>query len=342
MRQKKYLKADRRKAKILFYIEKQPLSTVREIADNYHTHKSNFKLVKNSVDELLNENKVGKIFKSTECYFVNPSKNEGKDILVKIVKSEKIFQNRFKKISRYDYHYGWPPPFSEIVRRCINLFHLRLKILLIETRRQSRQEITNEQFRRIQKEHQSNFIGFITDYSPNKFSVLGPAISRRGEKSFIETKNPTQEQRFIFLSNYLSAKNINDERYYKLLISGSKSLGEKLDLMSIWLRTGNIRNAADLHGTTNQNIRRILSHILKDGNFSLFQVIMPLLAEEGRTLMPKVSSSDMTRVFLQSIVRSNASLLKTSIGRRKLSNNSKKLLGFDILKQVDWKSFDIS
>jgi hypothetical protein len=338
-----YLNAEQRKSRILSYIQKHPLCTIREIADNYRIHESRFRLVKTDVTNLFTENKIGKVFNSRECYFLNPSEGKEIEFLVQIMKSGKIFQNRFKKMSvSVSTRYGWPPPFREIVETCISLLYLKLKISLIENRKKTRKNLNIKQLKRFQKRHHSKFIKFLQDYSFNKYSVLGPAISRRGDRGFVEIKNPTQKQRYVYLSNYLSARYHNDERYYKLLHSGSKSLSEKLGMISIWLRTGSIRNVSDMYGRTNKNTRKILGPILKDGTFSFFQTIMPLLAEEGRTLIPEFSSTNLTKVFFESIVRSNASSLKTVKGRSMLSANSKKFFGFDILKQVDWKSFDIS
>lgn len=340
---RKNLTSEPRKAKILSYLSRNPLSTIREIADNYHTTESNFRIVKTSVLELFEQSKVGKIFDSTEYYFLNPSVDEGKDILVNIMKSKKIFQRRFSKIPYDDdIHFG-KPIFPQIVQKCINLSHLRLKIVIIEERRKSKKPLTPRQLSRILKQYHSIFIDFLKDYSREKYSVLGNFISQKGSKGFESPRNPTQENMLVYLSNYIDARYDNDKLYFNQLVTRKISLQDKLNLMSTWIRTGNKRNAADVQGTTNKNIQRILKPIMYDkGGYSLEKAAALQQAEAGHALVPDVSSFDASKVFWELAVRKVAPLLKTAAGRRKISAGSKKFFGFDLLKIVDWRSIDTS
>ena len=334
---------EQRKSKILSYLDKNPLSTIRDISDNYQTSKSNFRVVRKTVSELFEQDKIGRIFDSREYYFVNPLNDDGKEILVNIMNSKKVFERRFTIIKYDDDIHFDRPIFPQIVEKCINLFHLRFKIVILEERRKSKENLTSKKISNLAKKFQSNFIEFLKDYTREKYSIAGNFIAERGTKAFVESKHPTQENMLVYLSNYMDARYENDKLYFEQLTSGKIPLKDKLNLMSTWIRTGNKRNAADEQGTTNKNVQRILHSIMYDkGEYSLEKAAALQQVEKGREIVPDVSSFDTSKVFWELAVASVAPLLKTAAGRRKISKESKKFFGFDLLKVVDWKSFDTS
>lgn len=299
---KKYLTPKQRESKILSYLIKHPLSTIREIADNYRkNHTSNFDDTSNSIEKLFNEGKIQRILDSRECYFLSPHEDQIKDHLVQIMKSEKILESRFKKIPYYEKIDYNRPLFAQVVEQGINLFHLRLKIFRIEVRRISKSRRRLHTF----KKFKSNFLKMLESYSYKKTVVVGQYIGKRTKKEPVP-KNPQRLDILIWLSDYMHARHAQDIIYFKLLRFNGLPLKKRIELLKIAIYNSP-KEAANIKRKTLKNVHKMLEPLLidrgKGKEFSLEKIALYKQAESGRTLVSGIKREEIGKILFQMVLK---------------------------------------
>lgn len=278
-----YFNAEQNKLEILSYLEKHPLSTVGEIACKYAPKTRRWSKVEALVKELSGEGKIESLFqRKKRFYYTIPTTNQEKDTLIRIIKSKKIFQSAFKKI-KFEYVLDHKRPlFPQLVRQCISLFHLHLKIITLRKRKMSskvRKKLTP-------KTIVSKFLLLLKKYSYEKIVIVDLEIRRR-DRDNRAPKNPSQKNILVWLSDYICALYEKGIRYLELLKSGKSSktrLREIINLLGI-ATNESFKDAAEYNKTELKIIRERLKPFLDERRFKsgelLTELIPPLKLKNG-------------------------------------------------------------
>ena len=72
---RKHTTFDQRQKKIIKYVEKLPLTTIRRIADNYDEKHSNYTVIKNDIEKLVKNKNLFEL-ENTKTYYSIPKNNE--------------------------------------------------------------------------------------------------------------------------------------------------------------------------------------------------------------------------------------------------------------------------
>jgi hypothetical protein len=117
-----------RNISVIRFLKKYPLSTASEIARNFEaTSEANYKSVKNSLDDLIQKEKIDSLKipdKNIVLYFIKPKQDKIQNFVADIIGSKRILTRHCRQIKYHDYE---KPGLSEILANAIALVHLELK-----------------------------------------------------------------------------------------------------------------------------------------------------------------------------------------------------------------------
>lgn len=135
---------EKSKQTVLDYLSDNPLSTAREIGRGCHQRHT---IIVKALNTSLKEGKIGAlrfpklkelektVFYDTKSYYVKPNEDDIGAAFLKIMSSEKIWINRFKKI-KYRKRNVWT--FDILLKNAISTFHQEFKIFKLEMQRANR------------------------------------------------------------------------------------------------------------------------------------------------------------------------------------------------------------
>lgn len=232
---------EKRKSAILSYLDKNPLSTMREIADNYTIKRANYRVAKNTVEELTKEEKIAYVnHKKIKSYFLEPDFSKINETLLKIISSDKIFLTRFKTLPYQPWNSE--DTFSQTINNLINHLHLNLKLFLRYRKRRIKTRLSKKQKQKLTLLFHKNTIKYWKSWQklcrPQPYS----------KKSFLEMLTAT-----------ISILNEELEKKYRFNRPINKiSLKRLLELMNAKLEQNNYGDSADLHGRSIKNVRKLL------------------------------------------------------------------------------------
>ncbi|MDE1829723.1 MAG: hypothetical protein KGI25_05325, partial [Thaumarchaeota archaeon] len=258
-----YRDLSKRKRLILAYLEKHPLSTVREISDKYASKRGNYDGVKSAISELKEEGKIESLIHRA-VYFLKPPKNQEKRMLISIMKSPKVFQPSFKNLPFDDDFRVSKSLFPQVVEQCIHLFHMQFKIFLLETRLLGSDNLTYRQQKRLRRYFVTDFVGLLESYSYKNVYAQGWFIRER-EKDDPATKNPDQETILVWLSNYILVKYEQDQLYFKMMNRFKQiPFNERVQLLEMSV-DDSPKDVALARDTTLKNVHRLLGPLMYEG-----------------------------------------------------------------------------
>ena len=140
-----------RKRLIIQYLQKNPLSNFRQIRINHSEHEYHSQYLRNLLDELIHEKKIGTFLKR---YYAVPKSGKEITLLINIIKSIPLEKPTFKKLNFIKTKKN--PTIYTIINNCICLYHLKLKINKLEN------IIPTHSF-------EQNFIKFLRTFSDNNY-----------------------------------------------------------------------------------------------------------------------------------------------------------------------------
>lgn len=294
--------------KILKFLTENPLVTIREIADNSSETRINYKIAIKLTNELVKQKRISDLF---GYYYAIPMIDKEISFLVKITDNDRILKPKFKKLH---YKIESEKSFHKILEQYISLLHFQIKI----------------------KKTQANIDK--KPYSSNKAIKQIRFELKKYLKSFEIPKEFNGNNPHGFLFKYIVDKYFYDKIHYDEVRTHGRSIGEKLDMLSTLFSKNNIREITDNYGyKSNKFPHRMINDMFHpNGNLKL-ERFYPAITS-GR-----ISNEEVSKIFVQWMLRLNASRLRTKKDQKKFSDIIKKQYkGWDILKQGDFKSFDIS
>jgi len=304
---RKHTTFDQRQKKIIKYVEKLPLTTIRRIADNCDEKHSNYTVSKNDIEKLV-KNKILFELENTKTYYSIPKNNEI-NTLVSIIKSNQFFQPKFKRL-KFNFNEA---TFDRIMQNCIALIHLKIKILNIDVRRCKLNE---------EKEFKKLIRRFLI------FLKCLPIKNKQSEKQYL-----TQ------LSNAFFNESEKDMVYFYGLIHNRKSSTETIAIIDQIEDEGKRSVSRKLNVTT-KNIGMHLAKYTNSKDVFLFETMYDLAdSEEGRNLVNSPTNSDITKVMFKKIGRKILLKIKNEKNRRKNAKILTTKFGIDFSKMDDL--FDI-
>ena len=297
MRQK-HLKLEEKKEKILSYIAKNPLSSIRKIADNYRGHKSRIDDTKTVVQQLHKENRIQKIFEGREFYFITPQRGKERDTLIQIINSDKVFQNRFKKIPFRGNLQPNKPLFTQVAENCIALFHLHFKIFRLEIKKSHvRRKLIS--FNKLRRKFLTKFMKLLESHSYRKIISEGIYTYTRNENTE-PFDNPSNEKILHLLFNYILAIYQTDKIFFKNLSHNKLSLKETFNRICI-IQDETTKDTTELSGISRKAIRKTTNSFLysrekfKSGEL-LNKWMLSMQVEKNRGLK-EVTNDELGQVF---------------------------------------------
>ena len=117
----------KRKALIIKYLEKNPLSNPRQIRTEHSEHEYHSKYLKKFLDELVSDGKIDLFLKK---YYTVPKAGKEIDLLVNIIKSKSLDKPTFKKLEFIITKKNLT--INTLINNCICLYHVKQKINDIE------------------------------------------------------------------------------------------------------------------------------------------------------------------------------------------------------------------
>jgi len=241
------------------YLRKHPLSTIREIADNYDEKRHNYRITKGDIDDLVKSGKIESVDEVPNCYYVVPEFVEFDRLLSVIKTSDKIYERKFKNLKFNDDNSTWSLP--RLVRNLICLYHLRLKITTIEKKRSTRNRkavLSDTEKKRLQRDYDRQIRAFGWEPAPTTVEECTRNLS---------------EWAIMLYGNY--------EQRFSILCSNEHSTAKRFQIMGEKLTQNNYRDAADLTKTTTKNVRRLLAPLEKNGKFNWLNAYNLLEKEKG-------------------------------------------------------------
>ncbi len=289
---------------VLSHLSKNPLSNIREISDNALGVKINYNTTCKIIQEQILQKKVAEIY---GYYYIIPSINQEIPFLIKITNFDKIKKPKFKKIKFTSI--GSNPNFQSILKKYIALVNLENKI---------------------PTSSKKSKISPLISYG-NKALTEYLRIFRK--KQSVKNKDFHTKLLMHLLKKYDTSSVVYDE-----IKAGGFPLEEKLDMLSIWFQENNPKWISEKYGyKSNKFPRKIISRLYHKNGNPRFEKLL-LAVKTG-----KVTKKLASKIFVQWILRLNAPNLQTKRAQQKFQRNIKKnYSGWDILKQGDIKSFDIS
>lgn len=330
----KYRTSEQRKDKIIQFLEKHPLSTIREISDNYDKKNMNYSTTKQDIGKLLEERKISSLFNK---YFVNPSLGQELDLIKKIIKSDKILLPRFRKIA-FDNDNGITNvTVAQTVSNTISLFYLKLKIHLFDQSHHSIQKLSWSKKNSISKKFRSSFIEFLKTYSDmDVYYGYLKTLEKDAIKKDSNWKKPTTLQDSLKrFSNFLFFHHYYDSRKFSSLRSGKISIDEEVKRLKKWIVTDSKSSAAKSYGIRNKALSKSLGNISTVDEYQINNAMVRQLAEEGQN----ASSGKVFSLIFYPVAKYILNLparKEQNQARRKF----KKELGWDIFDLVDPSDFD--
>jgi hypothetical protein len=331
----KYRSAEQRKKRIVRFLEKQPLSTIREISDKYDRKMTNYAIVKKDITKLLEENKIGIIY---GMFFVNPVLGQELVVLKRMMRSDVILLPRFKKIVFDDNNGIDEVTFEQNVRNCICLFHLKLKIHFFEQKKYLIRELSWTKKQSLAKKFQTQFIKFLETYSDMdlylSFLKFTEEYERKRNPNW--SKPETLKDALKRFSNFLYFYYYYDTLRFSTLKSHKISVNEEVERIKKWVVTGSKTAAAEAFGIKNKALQKSLGNIQKIGQYKIHDAMVRRLAEKGQN----ANSGKVFNLIFYPLVGQILKLPKKQqlIARKEFKKEWDK----DIFEFVDPKAFDTS
>jgi len=235
-----------RKDLIITYLQKNPLSSSRQIRENHSTHEYHSKYLRELLDELIQEKKIDIFLKR---YYAIPKSGKEVNLLINIIKSSPISKPAFKKLKFIKAKKN--PTLYTIINNCICLYHLKLKI-------NGWSKTTSIQ------SFEKNFIKFLKSFSDDNYYT-----SFMVDKNFFK-KNPIWKK--MDKSNNTSEKRISSFlrmywdysfEYYSHLKNNKTSLKELFNRIFQQYNEGKSITAKNL-GITNKALKRSLDQLITE------------------------------------------------------------------------------
>lgn len=236
---------NQRKNLIVKYLQKNPLSTARQIRENHSSHEYHSKYLCKLLDELIKEKKIDVFLKK---YYAIPKSNKEIDLLINIIKSVPLHKPTFRKL-KFIGKIG-KPSFPIVINNCICLYHLKLKINKLE------KPITIQTFNR-------NFLKFLKSYSDdNDYSGFFIDKNELKKSPFLKTlpQNNTVEKRIL---NFLQMHWMYLDEYYDHLKNNRISLKALFYRIFKMANEGKSITAKNL-GITNKALKRSLEQLITE------------------------------------------------------------------------------
>ena len=223
---KKIDEREERKSKIFTYIKKNPLCAAHEISYEVDSKQIRYSFVKDSLDELIEQAKVGffmpkstgKKKRAPRSYFVIPRQEEEDKILWKIMSSNKILTLGFRNFKFRNIRGEWS--FQLLIINFIAWFHLQLKIYSIGKVRSEKME----------QRFQKNFVRGWKKYVNSSIQDKNNAIHDIG---FID-----------FLGTIIAEDFPNLKEYFKELSIHKFPLKWRMELMNKFFEEGDFKGVA--------------------------------------------------------------------------------------------------
>jgi len=237
-----------RKSLIIKYLEKNPLSSPRQIRTNHSKHEYHSKYLKKLLKELESEEKIAVFLKK---YYAVPKSGKEINLLINIIKLTPLHKPIFKKLKFIKTKKN--PTINNIINNCICLYHLKLKIIKLGKKNSI-------------QSFDKNFIKFLKSFSDdnyyNEFMV---------EKNFLK-KNPFWKK-MDESSNTLEKRILNFLRlYWNYSFEYHAHLkSNKIPLKELFHRLFELYNSD----------RSITASKFKTSNKSLKRSLDPLVTEQG-------------------------------------------------------------
>lgn len=308
-----------RTRQILLFLSKHPLSTVREISDNAFRTRINYNVIKNALARLASDGKIDELFGH---YYKIPTTKQEIPLLTKVTKNDKILKPKFKKLS-YD-KATKTGKFQGILELYILLVHLRIKIDKIQTKRDKKPYSLARNINKVRK----SLVKFL--------------------RSFKAGKNLTIDDFHSRLVKYVDDEYFKDSRHFYDLMYRSRTLAQKVRMLSTFFKYYNFREISDLFGyETNKIPRQIInSWFHENRNIQLAEIYAGLATAQ-------IKNSDASDLFLQWHAYIGLTKRKTKDGReltekelkqyrKNFMKEYKKLYKIDIKKIVDVRAYGIS
>ncbi len=303
--------------RILKYLAKNPLCPVRDIADNASSTRINYNTTKKIIDTLTKQQQISDLF---GFYYIIPSVESEIPFLIQITNMDVIMKPKFRKNQLKQIENR----FQKIVKKYIDLFYLQVKIKNIESKSQKDYDSIYEKLDDIR-----------TDL--NKYL-----------KSFKIKKRWSDNDFHSYLSKHIEDRYFKDSEHFHDLMIHSKSLKEKAQMLSIYLRTNSVSEIADQFDYVSNKIPRTIIEkwFYKNGNLLFGEIYAGIKNKE-------ITDFDASNLYLQWQAHMGLRRTKTKDGkelvdeelkqyRKNFMKNYKKLFKIDIKKVVDIKAYGIS
>lgn len=242
----KMISKKQRKNLIIKYLQKNPLSSPRQIRENHSTHEYHSTYLKTLLEELICEEKIGMFLKR---YYVIPKSCKETNLLINIIKSASISKPTFKKLKFIKTKKN--PTLFTIINNCICLYHLKLKINKLE------KTIPIQSF-------DKNFIKFLKSFSDNNyyidFMVEKNFFKKNPAWKKMDESNNTPEKR---ISRFLRMYWDYSLEYHSHLKNNKTSLKELFNRVFQQHNEGKSITAEKL-GITNKALKRSLDQLITE------------------------------------------------------------------------------
>lgn len=235
-----------RKLSIIKYLEKNPLSSPRQIRTDHSEHEYHSKYLKKFLDELINDKKIDIFLKK---YYAIPKAGKEINLLINIIKTAPLHKPTFKKLKFIKTKKN--PTLYTIINNCICLYHLKLKINKLE-------KIASIQ------SFDKNFIKFLKSFSDDNYYtdfMVDKNFFKKNPiwKKMDESNNTLKKRISSFLRMYWN--------YSSEYLTHLKS--NKIPLKELFHRVFELYNTdrsvtASKFGTTNKALKFSLESIITE------------------------------------------------------------------------------
>ena len=235
-----------RKSQINKFLQKNPLSTFHKIRTDAFEHEYHSKYLKQLLEELIHEKKIDVFLKK---YYVIPKSGKETNLLINIIKSEPLNKPIFKKLKFIKTKKN--PTINTIINNCICLYHLKLKINVLE------KTIPTQSF-------DKNFIKILKSYSDNNyysmFIVQKNFFKQNPVWKKMDKSNDTVEKRIL---NFLYLYWNYSFEYHAHLKNNRVQLKELFYRIFELCNRGKSVTAKNL-GITNKALKRSLDQLITE------------------------------------------------------------------------------
>ena len=308
-----------RKSLIIKYLEKNPLSSPRQIRTNHSKHEYKYEYLKRLLEELISEEKIAVFLKK---YYVVPKIGKEINLLINIIKSVPLHKPIFKKLKFIKTKKN--PTINSIINNCICPYHIKQKINKME------KTSTTQSFLQ-------NFIKFLKSFSDddyyNEFMVEKNFLKKNPFWKKIDESSNTLEKRIL---NFLRLYWGYSFEYHAHLKSN------KIPLKELFHRLFELYNSD----------RSITASNFRTSNKALKRSLDPLVTEQGVGRSSTSFNSEWNivepKITMYGIWKERSRILDVGVGilghrnpsdRKKYAKNMEECTGIPFKKLIPMKGY---